>query len=78
MSSSAGKTPPPEPERRGLVEVFLTESKPGQPVKVGLELYPPGRPTVSLEMFAAEAAGLGTGLLDAADEAEKANINAKP
>lgn len=73
---SSGKTHPPAPERRGLVEVFLTEAKPGEPTKVGLELYPPGRPTVSLEMFAAEAADFANGLLDAADKAEKENTNA--
>lgn len=70
---SSGKTHPAAPERRGLVEVFLIE---GKPAKIGLELYPPGRPTVSLEMFAAEAAGLANGLLDAADKAEKENQRA--
>lgn len=59
--------------RRGLVEVFLTE---GSPTKVGLEMYPPGRQSVSVEMLASEAAALGNALLDGADKAEKENTNA--
>jgi len=70
---SSGKTHPVVPERRGLVEVFLTE---GKPTKVGLELYPPGKQSVSLEMFAAEAADFANGLLEAADRAEKENTDA--
>lgn len=70
---SSGKSHPPAPERRGLVEVFITETK---PAKVGLELYPPGRQSVTLEMFAAEAAEFANGVLDACDEAEKVNKSA--
>lgn len=76
MSNRRKAAAAPVSERRGLVELFLTEAKPGEPTKVGLELYPPGKQSVSLEMFAAEAADLGRGLLEAADRAEKENTDA--